>query len=229
MRWRALIPAAAAVLTTVTLAGCASTVTAQPTPAHTGADIAAARASLDTLAVKGRAPKTGYERGCKPGQGCVFGPAWSDDVSVAGGHNGCGTRDDILARDLRNVVKSGACKVISGVLDDPYTGATIEFRRGADTSDDVQIDHVVAMSNAWQTGAQDLSPERRRDFANDPDNLQAVSGAANQQKGDSDAASWLPSQNRCAYIARQIAIKARYQLWVTPAERDAMTRVLSAC
>ncbi|ROZ98873.1 DUF1524 domain-containing protein [Gordonia sp. OPL2] len=191
----------------------------------TAADSALAK--LQTLAVKGRAPKTGYSRD-------QFGQTWTDDVTVAGGHNGCDTRNDILRRDLTSLtLKPGShgCAVLTGTLQDPYTDTTIAFRRGASTSSAVQIDHVVALSDAWQKGAQQLSAIERRDFANDPRNLQATDGGANQQKGDGDAATWLPSNKsyRCVYVSRQIDVKAVYRLWVTQAEKDAMARILSGC
>lgn len=181
-----------------------------------------ALATLDALEVKGRAPKTGYDRD-------QFGPRWADTDQ-----NGCDTRNDVLQRDLSVVVfKPGThdCVVLSGVLLDPYSGEKIEFVRGEDTSAAVQIDHVVALSDAWQKGAQLLAPERRQAFANDPLNLLAVDGPLNQQKGDGDAATWLPPNRsfRCEYVAIQIAVKAKYDLWVTAAERDAMARVLEAC
>jgi hypothetical protein len=121
--------------------------------------------------------------------------------------------------------------VLSGRLADPYTGRTITFRRGQDTSDDVQIDHVVALSNAWQTGAQQLDARTRELFGNDPLNLLAVDGPTNSAKGDGDAATWLPPARayRCAYVARQVAVKAKYGLWVTSAERDAIARILGGC
>lgn len=186
-----------------------------------------ARAVLGQLEVKGRAPKTGYDRD-------LFGQAWSDDVGVEFGHNGCDTRNDILKRDLQDLTfRPGTrdCVVLTGVLDGPYTGERIEFQRGQDTSSLVQIDHVVALSDAWQKGAQQLTVDQRRDFANDPLNLLAVSGRANQQKGDGDTATWLPPRRefRCSYVSRQVLVKERYGLWVTPAERDAMDRVLSSC
>ena len=121
--------------------------------------------------------------------------------------------------------------IASGQLDDPYTGKRITFQRGSGTSTAVQIDHVVALSNAWQTGAQQLSSEQRQQLANDPLELLAVDGPANQQKGDGEAATWLPSHKpfRCQYIARQIAIKRKYHLWVTSGEKAAMQRVLATC
>src|SRR5262249_28449747 len=142
--------------------------------------------------------------------------------------------NDILRRDLADVViKPGThgCVVARGVLHDPYTEALILFTRGPGTSAAVQIDHVVALGDAWQTGAQQLGSPVRADLANDPLNLLAVSGAANEQKGDADAASWLPPARafRCSYVARQVAVKARYHLWVTPAEHAAIARVLSGC
>ncbi len=151
-----------------------------------------------------------------------------------GGHNGCDTRNDILRRDLVDLTykfSTRDCVVATGTLHDPYTGTTIAFVRGQDTSTAVQIDHVVALSDAWQKGAQQLSPEQRRDLANDPRNLRAVDGPTNSKKSDSDAASWLPPNKsyRCTYVSRQIDVKALYRLWVTQAEKDAMTQVLHTC
>ncbi|RJO79388.1 HNH endonuclease [Nocardia panacis] len=181
---------------------------------------------LNALKVADRAPKTGYSRD-------QFGPAWSDDVSVAGGHNNCDTRNDILTRDMVDLSYKDTkkCMVDAGTLHDVYTGRTIKFERGTRTSTDVQIDHIVALSNAWQTGAQKLSEDRRRDLANDPINLQAVDGPTNQAKSDSDANDWLPPNKgyRCAYVTRQIQVKTTYSLWVTKDEKDAMTRELTSC
>lgn len=177
-----------------------------------------ARDALAALPTKGRAPKTGYKRS-------QFGDGWAK----AGG---CDTRNVILRRDLTNaVLGDDNCKVQAGALSDPYTGQRIAFKRGANSSGAVQIDHVVALSNAWQTGAQQLSSKQRISLANDPLELLAVDGPANQQKGDGDAATWLPSNKpfRCQYIARQIAVKKKYSLWVTPPERAAMERILSNC
>ena len=179
-------------------------------------------AVLETLAVKGRAPKTGYERS-------QFGPTWSDVD-----RNGCDTRNDILYRDLTSkTFKSGTqnCVVLTGILSDPYSGEKISFVRGVGSSTDVQIDHVVALSNAWQTGAFKLSYDNRLAFANDPMNLLAVKGRLNSQKGDGDAATWLPPRKdiRCAYVAQQIVVKAKYKLWVTPAEKAAMVDLLAKC
>lgn len=177
--------------------------------------------TLNTLPVKGRAPKTGYSR-------AQFGDAWSDID-----HNGCDTRNDILNRDLtaKQHKNSRGCVVISGILNDPYTGKIINFIRGKDTSEQVQIDHVVALSDAWQSGAQEISAQERLQLANDPENLLAVDGPANQQKSDSDAATWLPANAsfRCSYVARQIRVKAKYHLWVKPAEKEAMINVLTPC
>ena len=171
--------------------------------------------ALKELPVKGRAPKTGYER-------AQFGDGW-------GQINGCSTRNIILNRDLKNVVLDEDCKVVSGTLDDPYTGEIINFTKDKSTA--VQIDHVVALSNAWQTGAQQLNKAQRIQLANDPLELLAASGPANQAKGDADAATWLPKNKafRCQYIARQIAVKKKYSLWVTTSELEAMTTVLSGC
>lgn len=191
-------------------------VTPQPTQqASSGQELAIHE--LAKLPIKGRAPKTGYAR-------TEFGNGWVK-------HGQCDTRNIILRRDLQDVQVSDTCKVLSGTLHDPYTGTQIEFVRGSGTSDAVQIDHVVALSDAWQTGAQQLSPEQRVSLANDPLELIAVDGQANQQKSDGDAATWLPSNKpfRCQYVARQIAVKRVYSLWLTPAEHDAILAVLESC
>lgn len=179
-----------------------------------------ATALLSTLKVKGKASGTGYARTVK------FGRAWLDVD-----RNGCDTRNDILARDLTADVLSGRCTVIRGTLADPYTGTTIHFVRGIKTSALVQIDHAVALQNSWLTGAQLLSQTQRLAFANDPLNLVAVDGRTNSVKGAGDAATWLPPKKsyRCVYVTRQIEVKAKYRLWVAPAERDAMARVLGGC
>ncbi|QBJ98615.1 DUF1524 domain-containing protein [Rhodococcus sp. ABRD24] len=213
--------------TTSTAAPTTTTAGAKPASATTREEANTALAALGTLPVKGRAPKTGY------GQE-LFGSAWTDDVSVDGGHNGCDTRNDILRRDLTHItVKPGSnnCTVVTGTLNDAYTGTEIAFTRGEGTSTVVQIDHVVALSDAWQKGAQQLDEVTRRNFANDPRNLQAVAGPANQQKSDGDAATWLPSNKayRCTYVSRQVEVKSAYSLWVTEAERDAIARVLGEC
>ena len=177
---------------------------------------------LEKLPVKGRAPKTGYTRD-------QFGQAWADVD-----RNGCDTRNDILKRDLTAEVfkeKTRECVVLSGTLIDPFSGETINFVRGNTSSMEVQIDHVVALSNAWQTGAFKLSIKERTAFANDPLNLLAVKGRLNSQKGDGDAATWLPplKSYRCDYVSRQIAVKIKYKLWFTAPEKEAMVRILKSC
>jgi hypothetical protein len=225
--------AALAVLTVLGTAACQPGQAGAPAPTGDAVSEAAEQASasapgagqpaatvLGTLAVKGRAPQTGYDRD-------QFGPQWSDVD-----RNGCDTRNDVLARDLTGeALEPGTqdCVVVSGTLADPYTGQTIEFVRGDGSS--VDIDHVVALSDAWQTGAFGWDEARRTAFANDPLNLLAVDYSANRQKGDGDAATWLPANRgyRCAYVARQVAVKAAYGLWVTQAEHDAIARVLESC
>ena len=184
--------------------------------------ISPAEQALEKLAVKGRAPKTGYARS-------QFGQTWADV-----NRNGCDTRNDILKRDLTNVVfkaKTHDCVVLTGDLIDPYSGTLINFVKGNTTSALVQIDHVVALGNAWVTGAFKLSIEKRTEFANDPLNLLAVQGRLNSQKQDGDAATWLPPLKsfRCNYVARQIAVKSKYGLWVTAPEKAAMKNILAKC
>ena len=181
-----------------------------------------ATAVLETLAVKGRAPKTGYTR-------AQFGPAWADVD-----RNGCDTRNDVLKRDLTSITyraKTRNCVVETGTLVDRYSGETINFVKGNISSMEVQIDHVVALSNAWQTGAFKLTADQRKALSNDPLNLFAVKGRLNSQKGDGDAATWLPPLKsfRCSYVAQQIAVKAKYSLWVTAPEKAAMVSILAKC
>jgi hypothetical protein len=185
-------------------------------------DAAKALAQLEDIPVRGRASKSGYSRE-------EFGPAWADTDQ-----NGCDTRNDILARDLTDeTFKPGSnkCVVTTGTLADKYTRASISFVRGQDTSTDVQIDHIVPLSDAWQKGAQQLSAERRKELANDPLNLMAAVKSTNSAKGDKDAATWLPPNLafRCEYVARQTAVKAKYDLWVTRAEHDTITGILKVC
>lgn len=224
-------PAGAAVTAVATPAPGATTPSTPAAGATTGAPTTApapptaapaAGTALEVLAalpVKGRAPMTGYQRTER------FGAAWLDVD-----RNGCDTRNDVLRRDL--VDETGSrCRVLTGVLHDPYTGRTIDFVRGEGTSTAIQIDHVVALADAWRTGAQGLSQEQRIALANDPANLFAVDGPTNSQKSDGDAATWLPPAKafRCTYVAHQVGVKHAYGLWVTPAEKAAMERVLAAC
>ena len=201
------------------------TPTATPIPARTQRAVTPATAARGTalaevarLTVKGRAPRTGYSRD-------AFGQAWFDT-----NRNGCDTRNDILRRDLVNKDMKNWCKVLAGTRNpDPYTGRTIRFVIGG--ASEIDIDHVVALSDAWQKGAATWPAGKRLAFANDPLALLAVDAGANRSKGDGDAATWLPPNKayRCTYVARQVAVKLKYGVWVTSAERDAMVRVLSTC
>jgi hypothetical protein len=179
-----------------------------------------ATGELSRLSVKPLAPMVGYSRD-------QFGPAWADVD-----HNHCDTRDDILRRDLTQIVlKPGStCVVARGILRDPYTGKSISFLRGPNSSV-VQIDHLVALGDAWRTGAAGWSAALREQDANDPVVLLAVDGPQNEAKGDADASQWLPSNRSydCTYVVKQIAVKTKYHLWLTQTERDAMKDVLAGC
>ncbi|MFJ5608426.1 HNH endonuclease family protein [Streptomyces sp. NPDC093221] len=188
--------------------------------------------ALAKLAVKPDGPISGYDRIADFGAAWTDGQGASDCQGASGGHNGCETRDDILRRDLTEVKLEGRCEVESGVLKDPCTGRTIRFTRGRKTSPAVRIDPMVALGNAWQTGAKALSKPVREQLANDPLNLTAADGPANDDKGDDDASGWLPQAAagfRCEYVARQVAVKTKYKLWITSAEKIAMSRILGGC
>jgi hypothetical protein len=190
-------------------------------------DPVAATTALAGLAVSEKTALDGYERGCGDGEGCVFGPAWSDVD-----RNGCDQRNDVLHRDLTEVeVREGTqgCVVIAGVLDDPYTGATVPFAK-ADASL-VPIDHVVPLAAAWVQGASEWTPEQREAFANDLTNLMATTRAENSAKGDSTADEWAPPNPSygCSYATVVITVKNRYALTVTPAEADTLESLLATC
>ncbi len=174
---------------------------------------------LERLEIKGRAPKTGYSRD-------EFYKGWPDV-------EGCSLRQRIIKRELGDnaTLDSNNCNVISGEFDEPYTGSHMMFYEKSDFTTGLQIDHIVALSDAWQKGAQYMDKETRYSIATDPLNLLAVESKANQSKSDGDAATWLPPNKafRCQYVARQVSVKYKYSLWVTEAEHDAIARVLETC
>ena len=172
---------------------------------------------LEELDVKGRAPKTGYTRE-------EFYTGWPTV-------DGCSLRQRIIKREFGDTAVLDGCDVLAGEFDEPYTGEHLKFENRSEIAKGVQIDHVVALSDAWQKGAQYFTPEVRYEIATDPLNLLAVDGVANEQKSDGDAATWLPSNKRfrCQYVARQVSVKYKYKLWVTEAEKKAILRVLENC
>lgn len=174
----------------------------------------------------------GYDRSCSPGRSCSFGPAWSDDVRVRWGHDGCDTRNQILARDLTEVViKPGThgCVVLAGQLLDRYSGKAVAFSRSR--SSEVPVDHVVALAAAWDRGAASWDAQLRRDFANDPDNLTATTRAVNSAKADKTPATWAPAtrEGACWYVQTYLTIVRRYDLAVTAAEAFVMVQTLRDC
>jgi len=183
-------------------------------------DLAAARAALAALPELTAEPPVPYARE-------RFGTPWAD---VDG--NGCGTRDDVLARDLAGATTDDdGCTVLAGTLTDRYTGEVLPFRRGPTTSSRVQIDHVVALADAWRTGAWAWDDEARTLLANDPANLLAVDGPTNEDKGAQDAATWLPpyAPFRCQYAVLRVRVRATYGLALAPGEREALDRALGGC
>jgi hypothetical protein len=190
-------------------------------------DPAAAAAALVDLTVAEKTSLDGYERGCGEGEGCVFGPAWSDVD-----RNGCDQRNDVLRRDLTEVqVREGTqgCVVVAGVLDDPYTGAAVQFAK-ADAAQ-VPIDHVVPLAAAWVQGAAAWTDDEREQFANDLGNLMATTRAENSAKGDSTADEWVPPDPTygCSYATIVITVKDRYALAVSPDEAAMLDSLLATC
>lgn len=200
--------------------------TASPAPAAFVNDVEL-QSMLEVMPVAAGGDIPGYERDCGPGEGCVFGQAWSDDVSVAGGHNGCDTRNDVLAQQLTDVqYKPGTnnCVVLTGNLDDRYTGERVPFDR--EQASKIQIDHVVPLHYAWQHGAADWDTNRRQDFANDPINLVATNQSSNSSKGDQGPSEWMPDTAQCDYAKSFASVISSYGLSVTEADKNAM---VSAC
>ncbi|MGW4245742.1 HNH endonuclease family protein [Nocardia sp. NPDC004722] len=220
-----------AVVVLLAVPGCESLGRVTPAPGSPG------RAQLERLlagvrTVPKRPRPGGYERGCASGQGCVFGPAWTDDHDGPGGHDGCDSRNTVLGRQLSGVVRRAGdgCVVVSGALDDPYTGQRIAFAR-ADAKA-VQIDHVYPLAAAWDLGASGWPMGRRVRFANDVDfNLLAVDGKTNEDKGDRTPGDWLPPARatHCFYAGKYLMVATRYGLPVTAADRAALERVARAC
>ncbi|MCU1644758.1 MAG: endonuclease [Nocardia sp.] len=228
-----MLAVVSAVLLALTASGC-SVLPGQVPPAPGSPS----RAHLEELLASARmVPKRtrpgGYERGCKSGQGCVFGPAWTDDHDGPGGHDGCDTRNNVLARQLSaTAFRPGTrnCVVVGGTLDDPYTGQRITFDKVDARA--VQIDHVFPLAAAWDLGASSWTLERRMRFANDIDyNLLAVDGKANQAKSDQTPGDWLPPAraNRCFYAGKYLTVATHYDLPLTAADRTALQRISRTC
>jgi hypothetical protein len=165
----------------------------------------------------------------------AFGDAWSDDSDAPLGHNGCDTRDDILDRDLvdKTYVSVKRCPnaVAAGLLRDPYTSRTIAFQRGAKVGEAVQIDHIVPLAYAWDMGASAWPFAERLRFANDPANLLAVEGRANQDKGDLAPGQWMPlnAAFACQYAMQFIAVLRGYSLPVDQPSTAVLKRAASTC
>jgi len=196
------------------------------------ADVPTVRAGVDVLSgivlVPARIHRYDYRR-------AAYGDAWTDDTDAPGGHNGCDTRDDILNRDLVDTthvsIKRCPNAVETGILRDPYTNATINFRRGAGIGASVEIDHIVPLALAWDMGAHDWPIAERVRFANDPANLLAVSGKANEDKADSQPALWMPPNNAfwCQYAMQYIAVSRVYGLPIDQASGDVLRRATATC
>ncbi|WP_024802455.1 HNH endonuclease family protein [Nocardia sp. BMG51109] len=214
------------------LAGCSIPTGGPPAPGSP------TRAQLEGLlgvvrVVAQRPHPGGYQRGCRADEGCVFGPAWSDDHDGPGGRDGCDTRNGVLARQLSAIrYRPGTrdCVVIAGVLQDPYTGRRIDFDKVRPR--EVQIDHIYPLAAAWDMGASNWPLPQRVRFANDTDfTLLAVDGATNEDKGDSTPADWLPPARayRCFYAGRYLTAATQYGLPITSADHDTLQRVSRGC
>lgn len=225
--------ALAAVVVLVLTAGC-STLLGAPIPAPGSPPTSQIESLLaQTAVVDSRPDVPGYERSCKQGDGCVFGPAWTDDYDGPGGHDGCGTRDNVLQIALTDVqFRPGTndCVVVAGSLNDPFTGSVLPFTK--QDAGAVQIDHTYPLAAAWDMGAWQWPIEQRIRFANDITyNLMAVSGPENQSKSDKTPSEWMPPNGayHCFYAGRFLTVAVRYGLPITTADRDVLTTVSESC
>ncbi|EFL93556.1 hypothetical protein HMPREF0574_1286 [Mobiluncus curtisii subsp. curtisii ATCC 35241] len=191
-----------------------------PSSSTNGTTIGGSLHELCALKVRKDAGPDGYQRD-------LFGAGWMDPDG-----NGCDTRADILARDFQSPRfddSAKPCRLTGGTFHDPYTGKTMQFETPPGRK--VQIDHVVALGNAWKSGAWAWTKAQREAYANDPSVLLAADGPANQQKSDASADAWMPSNRnfRCAYARQQIDIKYRWNLTVTAPEKAALLSALAKC
>lgn len=232
-RWRRFF-ATSVVLAAVAAAGLALWLDRQPSanensPAAadpTGTvlpDAQRARADLESLTVAWNRNWESYERN-------AFGPGWSGHGGEPALASGCTAREDVFRRDLIDVrmAQSNPCMVLSGTLVDPYTGERLPYDRFKASG--IEIDHVVALGDAWRSGASQWDRERRQNFANDVGNLLAVQKQANQDKGSKTPDQWKPRQEyQCDYARRWVAVKARWNLTVQPTEKSALVDMLGTC
>lgn len=190
----------------------------------------ATKRSTTAGVVPARPDVPGYDRSCKSGHSCVFGPAWSDDVDVQWGHNGCDQRSDLMRDKLAQVeLKAGTngCVVARGVLHDLYTGRTVTYERAGNT--EVVADHVVPLAAAWDLGAAQWTPAKRRDFANDPRNLILTTRSANLAKSDKTPGEWMPARGLCQYATTYLEVAAAYGVALTMADEKALSSASRSC
>ncbi|MFG2002684.1 DUF1524 domain-containing protein [Spirillospora sp. NPDC048911] len=219
-RWRT--GAGIGVLSAFLLTGCSGGVGLTDSGPSTTASkpaersVSQARKDLDGLRVAAEASGSGYARD-------RFGVRWKDTD-----HNGCDQRNDVLGRDLREVKKRGRCVVLSGTLNDPYSGKRITFSKS--DAAEVQIDHVYPLALAWRMGASRWPEDRREQFANDHDNLLAVWGVPNRQKSDSGPGEWKPQKAfQCTYGVKYVEVAKEYELPVSRSDRQALEGFLERC
>ncbi|GGY14124.1 HNH endonuclease family protein [Streptomyces djakartensis] len=200
--------AATALISSVALFSAPTASAALPTPVSG----ATARSYLATLTVAAE-NRTGYNRD-------LF-PHWITQSGT------CNTREVVLKRDGTNVVQDSSCAATSGSWYSPYDGATWS------AASDVDIDHLVPLAEAWDSGAGSWTTSRRQSFANDLTRPQliAVTDDVNQAKGDQDPATWMPSRTtyRCTYVRAWVQVKYYYDLSVDQAEKSALQTHLANC
>jgi len=176
-------------------------------------DVAGAKQTLAALTVGTWASMSGYSRDRFP--------HWSSQGQ------GCDTRDVVLKRDGSGVQATADCKITKGSWFSVYDGKTLTDPQELD------VDHMVPLANAWRTGAKEWDDAKREKFANDlaAPQLLAVTAASNRSKGDQDPFQWKPPRRDywCEYAGKWIAVKAKWGLIVTSDEKAALGQMLEGC
>ncbi|WP_326593835.1 HNH endonuclease family protein [Streptomyces sp. NBC_01294] len=204
-----VLASAAALAALTSLLNAPTAQAAPPTPMSASA----ARSYLATVTPKAEGSTSGYNRD-------LF-PHWS---TVSGS---CNTRETVLKRDGVNVGQDSACAAVSGSWYSEYDGATWT------AASDLDIDHVVALAEAWRSGASSWTTTKRQQFANDLTRPQliAVTDNVNQAKGDLDPGKWLPPRTayRCAYARMWVHVKQHWGLSMDSGEKTALVNILNGC
>jgi len=141
--------------------------------------------------------------------------------------DGCSTRNEVLVQEAEEAPSVGSgCALTGGRWYSYYDGAS------QTAPADLDIDHMVPLAEAWDSGARSWASATREAYANDLGDYRtvvAVTDSVNQTKSDQDPAEWLPAQQQCRYLREWVAVKHRWSLSIDSAEKSALTSLASGC